>query len=617
MSAGLLCLPVIVAAQQQPRRQDNNNAEQQNDTLAYTTPSVVVSAARTTIDMDRVPRTVEVLTSADLARLPVRSVQEALAYLPGVDLRQRGPLGVQADLSMRGGTFEQSAVLFNGLRVNDIQTGHHSLNLPVLADEVDRIEVIKGGGSRLFGTGAMDGAVNIITKRGGPSRLFASATGGDFGLADGRLGASASTGIVDHRVSAQYLKTNGYMPSTDVDMQSVLYTGSISEGSTQASLTGGVVNKAFGANGYYSNRFPDQWEHTVTWFAGATARTDLSDVLSVNAQALYRINSDEFLLKRSDPAFYRNLHRTDQLTANVQTTLSTGIGRTTLALEGGSDRIESTNLGNFDRVRGSLSLEHAVSITDRLYAGAGVGTVFYSDRVPGIVGGVDVSYHIAPGSRVYATVNRNMRIPTYTDLYYKDPVTVGNPTLKPETSVTAELGTSLMVGDVILSGAAYNRSSNDLIDYVFRGDSLPWQAQNFTSVRVTGGELGVRWLVTKTLRESPLTLLRVSANAQDVSSQNDVRTRYVADNLRWQFILETQWTIPGIDVQASFLLRAQERVVDPKANVIGDARIWKQFDVVRVVAEASNLWNTTWIETGFVPMPSRWFRMGVEVTAPL
>lgn len=213
--------------------------------------TVVISAARVSIPLAQIPRTVDVITQKKLSLMPVRSMSDALMYVPGVDLRQRGPYGIQADVSMRGGSFEQTAVLVDGMRMNDVQTGHHSLNLPIMPEEVERIEVVKGGTTRLYGPGALDGAINIITRRGGDPQLKVQFTGGDFGFLDGRLYATSTTGDVHHRTGVQYMTTPGYQTGTAATLMSAMYSGNVDVDATTAQWQAGYSDRAFDAYGYY------------------------------------------------------------------------------------------------------------------------------------------------------------------------------------------------------------------------------------------------------------------------------------------------------------------------------------------------------------------------------
>ena len=108
-------------------------------------------------------RIVTTLTRNDIANLPVRSINELLDYVPGIDVRSRGTNGVQADITMRGGTFDQVIILLNGINITDPQTGHQNLDLPVDISVIDRIEVLQGTALNVFGLSAFSGAINIIT----------------------------------------------------------------------------------------------------------------------------------------------------------------------------------------------------------------------------------------------------------------------------------------------------------------------------------------------------------------------------------------------------------------------------------------------------------------------
>jgi iron complex outermembrane receptor protein len=613
LAAALLGNAAVAVSTTSPAPQDSAR------TSTRTPATIVVTASRESVPLDRAPRTIDVVDRQMLERLPIRSLQEALQWLPGVDVRQRGPLGVQADLSIRGGGFEQTAVLLDGMRMNDMQTGHHSMNVPLLPEDIDRIEVVKGGASRLFGASALDGAVNIIPRTSGPDRVWASATGGDFGLYDLRLGSTVNTGAMHHRLSTQYLRADGDRPNTDARIEMLNYSGSLPMESGSVSLHGGVVSKTFGANGFYTPRFPTAWEHTVTWYAGISTRHVLDEAWSITARALYRINTDDFQLRREDPLFFRNLHRTDQATAQVITTHTSAAGRTSVSLEVGSDRIESTNLGNHDRIRGFATVDHVVDLTDDMLIGGGIGMMTFSDRLPIPVGGIDWSWRTAEGSRIYATVNRSGRIPTYTDLFYRDGTTEGNPNLTLEYSTTMEGGLVHMVGlDWTVTAAAYGRFATNVIDYA-QNTETTFRAANIGNVDIAGIEASVRWMDPSAIL---LQTFRVSANWQDVQSTAPVLTRYSADHLRWQAVVETGWSLP-LDLQATFLVRIIQRngVIESRTlgnddvRVIGDLRLWMQFDGFRLVGEVTNLWNTRWIESGWVVMPQRWGRLGIEVAA--
>jgi iron complex outermembrane receptor protein len=585
---------------------------QQKDTTVYRLPAVTVISSISRMDPIHAPFSLAVVKAEDIQAQPIRAVSDVLAYIPGVDLRQRGPLGVQSDIAIRGGTFEQTAIMIDGLRLNDVQTGHNTFSIPFLPDDIERVEVVKGGAARSLGSGAMDGAVNIVLKRptSEPS-LQASIMGGDASYREARLSASIGSDVMTHRISAQYMEHAGWVPSSDVALQTAMYNGVLTLGETRTSVILGLSNKAFGANGFYTPSFPEQWEKITTFIGGATFDAPLSDNIEMSVRALARLNDDEFRLKRNDPAFYTNTHSTQQYTVQGRLTRRDEDRATSLLVDAGSDAINSSNLGKHDRVRGSVIIEHVERLGDlRITLGGGV--VAFSDRIPLPTGGVDASYMLSQASSssdiVYASVQTNGRIPTYTDLYYEDPSTTGNPNLVPERATTAEVGYRHVTPTTSLSIAFYARDGKNMIDYAIDSDGNA-TAENITDVDVRGIDCSY----SMQLELGPLAFLRIGLMYQDVMASARTITAYVADNLRTQGILETRWKLP-FDVRGAYIARAVERVTKPTVYVVHDIRLMRSFGSVTITAEATNLTDQRFIETGWVVVPPRWARLGAAVT---
>ena len=580
------------------------------DSTFLSLPSVTVTAGLTQIQPARAPFSVEVLEEADIATLPVRSLSDALAYVQGVDLRRRGPLGVQSDVTIRGGTFEQSAVMINGMRLNDVQTGHNTFSIPVLPADIDRIEVVKGGAARALGAGAMDGAINIILKRPGPEpRLRVGLMGGDASYIEGQLSASVATGPIVHQLSTQVLKHAGWIPSSDVEQQSLLYTAATEFESGRVQMLLGITNKSFGANGFYTPRFPEQWEHLTTFLAGATLEMDLAPNVIVLLRGLSRLNEDEFRLKRYQPSFYTNTHRTEQMLLQTGVTLRSEHNTTSLLLEGGRDWIASSNLGTHSRLRGSVVIENA-STWGPWRVTLGGGLLAFTDRIPLPTGGIDISYQLSERSTaidlVYASAQVNGRIPTYTDLYYRDPATTGNPDLRLETARTAEVGYRHTTPTSIFSAALYFRNGRDMIDYAIDSSGKA-NAANISTVNVAGIDISTLWrLDWLWLRH-----VRVGLLYQRLTSTSPLRTRYVADNLRLQGVVETRWQLP-LHITGTYLARLIERVTDPQLRLVHDIRLQRPIGPLIITVEATNLTSESYVETGWVPVPPRWARVGAD-----
>jgi iron complex outermembrane receptor protein len=603
-------LSISLPAESSPNRDNGRSIRPADSTSMYDLPPVTVTAGLTKLNPALAPFSIAVLDATDITTLPVRAASDALAYVPGVDLRRRGPLGVQSDVTIRGGTFEQTAIMIEGMRLNDVQTGHNTFSIPLLPSDIERIEVVKGGAARALGAGAMDGAVNIILKRpGSVPTISLGLMGGDATYQEGRLSASAATGSIVHRLSAQAMRHGGWIPSSDVELQSILYTASTEFDDGKAQVLVGATNKVFGANGFYTPRFPEQWEHVTTIIAGATLEKSLSTDVDVRFRGLSRMNDDEFRLKRNDPKFYTNTHRTEQHLIQAGLTFHRSNGATSLLVEGGSDWINSSNLGTHRRLRGSVIVENVTEMKPlRITLGGGLLT--FSDRAPLPTGGLDLSYRLDSESTsisiLFLSLQINGRIPSYTDLYYRDPATTGNPLLRLETARTAELGYRCTTERMTISGAVFHRNGRDMIDYAIDTAGKA-TAANITTVNVTGLDVSAAWRTDV----GALRHIRIGLVYQSLVSSSPARTRYIADNLRTQGILETRWQLP-LDITATYIARVIERVTDPTIRVVHDVSLRKQISPFTITLEATNLSNSSYIETGWVPVPPRWARIGLD-----
>ena len=126
---------------------------------------VSVMGTRAPLTQSQQARMVTVLTQDDIQAASVQSVNDLLKLAAGVDVRQRGPIGAQTDVSVRGNNSEQIIVLLNGINICDPQTGHNSFDFPVDISDIERIEVLEGPAARVYGTSSLVGAVNVVTKR--------------------------------------------------------------------------------------------------------------------------------------------------------------------------------------------------------------------------------------------------------------------------------------------------------------------------------------------------------------------------------------------------------------------------------------------------------------------
>jgi len=233
---------------------------------------VVVTASRLPAFLGQSARMVTVLDSLAISSIPATNINDLLKFAVGVDVRQRGPEGVQTDISLRGGTCEQIAVLLDGVSIADPQTGHNSADFPVPVSEIERIEILEGPAGRTYGTSSLLGAINIVTRKPSRDGIEARLEGGSHGLASASLSLREAGRRARHSVSTGYSRSDGYTRNssgglnTDFRTYKAFYKGDTEIKDFKLNWHAGTSVKDFGSGTFYSPRFDDQFEHTAKTF---------------------------------------------------------------------------------------------------------------------------------------------------------------------------------------------------------------------------------------------------------------------------------------------------------------------------------------------------------------
>ena len=573
--------------------------------------SIVVTARRTPMTFSELTRAVVVLNRVQIEQLPVRSVEELLTGALGVDVRRRGANGVQADIGIRGGSFEQTLVLVDGVKVNDPQTGHHNLDIPISLDEIERIEVLKGSGTKLYGPNAMGGVINIITRPAGDRRVKVSAVAGEHRLFEQEVSTGGSVGPTAHTFSYARKSSEGFRENTEFDITTLGYSGRLGTGRRRMSVSARYAEKDFGAYRFYSDAFPDEREATRTLLLVADGSLELGAVEIVPGVFLRR-HDDDFILDRNRPSFFRNNHRTDQVGGQLQISIPTRHGTTVLGGEMANEEISGNSLGGHSRNRGGLFFEYSVDLASRWTIVPGAAAYRYTDYGWKVWPGLDIGFRPADQIRTYATVGKSFRVPTFTDLYYVSPANIGNPGLVPESAWSYEAGASANDGNWVADFAVFVREGKDQIDWVRESAADPWQVRNVANSTTTGIEIGVSYSRIGT--HPGATLLSGSVRYTYLNSDRSyggLGSKYDLDLLRHQLIAQLAVGLPASIVQtikARYLQR-----FDRSDFVVVDSRVTVPIGAGEVFLEATNLLNTSFVELGSIPMPDRWIRSGLSI----
>ena len=584
---------------------------QENNIKYYELDPVVVTGSRIPYHLSESPYSVSVITREEIAILPADNISDILEHVNGVDVRQRGAHGVQADVGIRGGSYEQTLIMVDGVNMSDPQTGHHNMDLPVNLNDIERIEIVKGPASRVYGANAVGGVINIITRDVNSNSFGGHGSYGEYGYYDMGAQAALSRDTISGRLSASRRYSSGYLggKDTDFDIKTINYKGMLKTGSNTYRLGMGFTDKDFGAYKFYSDIFPDQREKTETFLAYGNAELKLADV-EVTPRIHWRHHKDEFKINING-VWNVNEHRTDVLGAQVNTLIISGLGATSIGGQAELEDMESSSLGDHDRGRQSVFLEHRLYPCDRLTVGVGASAVHYTSWGWEYWPGADVSIELTDGLTWFTSFEKSFRVPTYTELYYVTPANQGNSDLKPEKTWSGETGMRWLSSGVTGDFSLFYRDSEDVIDWSRRPGETAWQAINIATVRTKGGEVGVTFYPQSFFSTKWLSSVGVAYTYLDSDRNTQgMESKYALDYLRHQINGSVVFTWLS-SLKQVFKARYGKRMAGDSYTVV-DTRLTYALPNYELFLEATNLFNENYVESGFTPMPDRWIIGGVK-----
>ena len=566
---------------------------------------VVVTGTFEPAPLEEVDRSVGVIDVKDSAPLH-HYWTEVLQSDASLDLRQRGGNGVQGDLSIRGSTFGQTLILLDGLRLNDAQTSHHNLDVPVPLEGLDRVEVLRGAGSTLYGADAIGGAANFVTATPKFSELRFGADVGNFGVNSQSLNAAFVRKGWSEQLNLWRDFSSGFRPDRDYRNSAAFSDSNFTTALGNTKVLLGISDKPFGADQFYCNC--NSFERTKAWFTGLKQNIGKSTEFDFG----YRRHTDEFILLRDNPSVYENNHISESYQYALRRKQSLGTNASLFfGGEGLRDSIDSNNLGQHSRNRGAGYANLDMRALGRFSFSLGAREEVYESRsqfTPSIAAGVALN----SAWKLKASVSRGFRVPTYTDLFYSDPATLGNANLKPESAWNYEGGVVWNPGGLWRSEATvFHSRQKDVIDYVLDTTSGKYVAANLDRVNYTGGEVSLRLRLP---RDQQVGVSYTVVHGAIDSAQSQQQSRYTSNYPTHRAVVSWLGTLPG-KIQARSQLGVVQRVQvsakDPYA--LWDAALSREFyGRVRANLQFSNITNTGYTEIPKVAMPGRSVVFGLD-----
>ncbi|AUC21407.1 TonB-dependent receptor [Polaribacter sejongensis] len=568
-----------------------------------TLKEVVITSTRIDLPFKENSRTIDVISSEAIKNSAATNVADLLQQVAGVDIRRRGTAGSQADLYIRGGGFDQTLLLVDGIKMDDSQTGHHTLNAALPIEVIERIEIIKGPAARVFGQNAFTGAINIVTKKRLASSASINVEGGSFGQLNSSVTFGEEYENASFMVHVGALTSDGYRTNSDYENKNYVLKGIFNKKKQPIEVLGTFFDKKYGAENFYTTN-PDWHEYEETQNSVIGVSTVFrTEKFKITPRVYWRRGQDIFLLKREDPSFFRNLHITNKVGAEANASYASNLGITGFGIDLSRVSISSNNLGKRNRTMANLFLEHRFKLAnEKLDITPGVAVTYFSDFKFHAFPGVDIGYQVSENLKAYGNLGVTYRIPTYTDLFYNDPRTIGNENLDPEEAFAQEIGLKYNSGKFTTSVAIFNRDADNLIDFI-RPDTDPtsqYEATNIAKVNTRGFELNADYRFK--LNEFNQTLsFGYNFLDDDILDQNKELSRYSLNTLRHQFITRFSSKLFK-NVSQNIIYKHAERTVGTSYNV-WDASVIVDFNKFSFTVTANNIFDAEYIESGFVPMP--------------
>lgn len=578
---------------------------EQMDTIHFT--EMTIEADRMESQWSHTSHTVSLLTKKQIQVQPALSIDELLSFNSAIDIRRKGINGIQSDINIRGGSFEQALIMIDGVRMNDPQTGHHSMNIPIPTSEIERIEIIRGPASRRYGQNAYAGVVNVISSSDRNDGMYASLHGGSFGTYGGEAGLHYTKQNFTTRTSGMYMQSDGYRYNTDFTHYNLWNKTKFLLGNLPLTLHAGWMEKKFGANGFYASPdFTEQYEEVQTSILSLQSEWKHRK-WKFQPQIYWRRNQDEYIFVRQDPSIYRNMHIGQSAGGEFIGSYQWNRSQIGFGIDGKMDHLKSNNLGDRDRVVSNAFADYSVQFESFDFTLGGLAA-YFSDFGWFFYPGIDMGVQIDSRNKLFANWGRTARIPSYTDLYYQDPINLGNPDLQPEESNNYEIGHRLVGDQFILTSAAFYRQSNNLIDWVKSEDMEPWKPVNVLGLDTRGIETSLIYQFEKGVIRN--FHIEYSYLENEVNRDAAPFSRYALDNLRHKVSTMLRFRFfDAMNLNVNY--RYLDRINLDNYSLL-DIRLSANVRQMLVFFDAHNILDTDYTESNLVPMPGFYWRVGTR-----
>lgn len=626
----LLLLSVLAIAQTTDLQQINLN-------------EVEINAMKKS-ELTETGKIVTIIDKMEIENSAANSLEDLIKSVLGIDIRKRGTNGVQADISIRGGSFDQVLVLLNGVNISDPQTGHYNLDVPIELNDITQIEILHGSAARMYGANAFSGVINIITGKNNNNFISSETAIGSFGFQSQNISANYKTEKLKLFGSGTAKQSDGYIKNTDFNTKNLFVQSQINITPFKIiNVQLGLQNKAFGANNFYTTAYPNQFEHTKTLFS-TIEWIQKSKNWFFNYQLFWRQHHDRFELFRSNEnalSWYQghNYHQSDISGGKFSVNKTWDFGKTTFGGELRNEHIYSNVLGkpmenkksvpfeknqffnkSDNRLLSTFFLNQNYNTKHWFFSG-GISSTNSKAFGANFLGGGEIIYSPTQISQLFVGINSAVRLPTFTDLYYTSATQKSNPNLRPEHSVTFDAGIKITPSQQEISIAAFARNGKDIIDWIRKPDETIWESSNLTAINAFGFESKYEYkFETPYLKSVSLgySFLQLDKKADNFDS------KYALDYLKNKVIVQTDFqlckhlflqnNIGFFDRNGTYLNVETQNLQSYSPYWLVDAKITWRKENFKIYADLQNILNQSYVDFGGISLPGINLNFGLQIS---
>jgi vitamin B12 transporter len=614
---------------------------------------ITVTSSLQQVKSSRTGRNIIVIKGEQLLHTPVHSLDDLLHFVPGIEVQARGPFGAQSDFVIRGGTFQQVLVILDGNRINDPNTGHFSSYIPIAPAEIDRIEIVKGGSSAIYGSDAVGGVIHIITKsfaaknKPAAKEFNSQVVVGEYDLTNINAGGfynngktAIGGGILSNNTSGQPQRgTRGFvhMNSASLSINQQLSPN------WQLGLRSAYDKRDFSAQNFYTALKIDTASEEVKTFWNNLRVAYKNQNNSISFDAGYRSTTDEFLFtpislpNQSTSRLWQGLgvfeHRFSE-----RTIVSTGAQYQTKS-------IKSNDRGNHSINQAGTFVTLNQQVTNAFWVNPTIRLDWHELGGTELIPQLSLSYRLHT-LQLRANGGKTIRYADFTEQYnnYNKPPYVrsgnriGNPALEAETSFSYEGGLDWFAADGIkLSATYFSRDYDKLIDYVLtpysempRQDNLMpggtfYLAKNIAQVTTKGVETDL--LFQKQFSNRHTLLTNVGMVWLESESENNTSSLYVSSHARFLTNFTIRYATPLFVISTNGVYKKRSSQAQAETSSLIHADLSPSYFVmnlrgevilmdssVSLFGQVDNVFDRQYSDLLGAPMPGRWLMGGIRIT---